>query len=132
VPYRGCGQVLFPERLRCASCGSGEFDTIAVDDGQIEAVTSLERAVGLDGLAPVRLAAVVALESVRSSPQWTVKPWFGTRSACCGQGRQSSPREADVRQPMPATTEQRQPGHEVCRPRQPRSAFAQRMRVGVI
>ena len=53
-----CGRAAFPPRLRCAACGGAAWRPERVEEGIVEEVTTVHRAVGVAGETPVSLASV--------------------------------------------------------------------------
>ena len=53
-----CGQVTFPRRLWCPTCGGADFRPRAVDAGTVEHATTVRHAAGRADWVPVELGAV--------------------------------------------------------------------------
>ena len=53
-----CGRTVFPRRVLCPACGGAAWRRERVDEGVVEEVTTVHRAVGAAGEPPVSLASV--------------------------------------------------------------------------
>jgi uncharacterized OB-fold protein len=60
-----CGLTTFPAHLRCSRCGATEWTSVTVEQGELEAVTTVERSLVTSTDVHPRLGSVCLTDGVR-------------------------------------------------------------------